>query len=524
MSKANDFAVDGKVSAIRATMSGLSSAFKDKLRLQLPIPTEDCNPTPPMKPVSPSLSEEDSPEKSRRSQSAFQVAYPKQSYSEEDSDTRAELNPDDTFKVSPRFNLSTGGNSEFVSSYVAFGAEVEPQAESFRGLRIPNQYEFTLVRSKLEEQIQDKDHLLSELKANERKLELRLSEALHSLSLSDTALTQSQHRVQSLQHEVDRLNSRSEVATLQKRISDLEHENTELRKTNESQDQECSSLRLKLSSFERQIDSLEDELVAVREESREIELNCKELKEEKLVLQENLKNRTERGYLEEIERLKCENKRLMSVLNGQKQINSAENSHRNANRQKNSRKSASPSGKRGDRSCSHEKYVSPKESFTRDMIRKDRSQHSSRHIVREVMKVLEVQQSEELLPCIESIYKQHKQFSQSQDFLQRLQAIVTACSPREAFPEPPTLSQMWKWIRRLVEEYMNLRKGPEILDKVMGVLRVRNSGDVVRTVERLAYDYEQLHIGVSQMKAKLRLPLSADISRLIHEFEARLKA
>lgn len=539
MSKANDFAVEGKVSAIRATMSGLSSAFKEKLRLPLPIATDTVAERKPVQPPSPSLSDPDSPEKSRRSQSAFQVTHPKRSYSEEDEDSRQEgslsQSRDDDFKPSPRFNLSTGG-SDYVSPYVAFGGNPEPPADSFRGLHIPNQYEFTLVRSKLEEQLQDKDHLLTELKSNERKLELRLAEALQSLSHSESSLQQSQQRVKSLQVELDRLSSRSEVSTLQRRLSDLERENKEMRKSGELKEEECAGLRGRIGTMERRVKSLEEELAAVREESREIERDWRVMKEKKVILEENVaslkKGRAESsGRLRsaevedlraQLDHMRLENQHLSNQLHSH--IGSTENSQRHALKPRNARKSASPGLKHRDRSQSHEKPTSPKESYTRDMIRKDKSHHSRHQLVRDLMKLLDLEQPEELLPCVETLCKHHKQNSQVADFIQRLQAIVTACSPPAAFPEPPSLPQMWKWVRRLVEEYMNLRKTPEVLERVMAVLRIRNSGDVVKTVESLVGDYERLHLGLSHMKAKLRLPLSADVSTVTQELEARLGA
>ena len=534
MSKANDFAVEGKVSAIRATMSGLSTAFKEKLRLPLPIST-DMDKKPPVQPPSPSsLSDPDSPEKSRRSQSAFQVTYPKHSYSEEDEDSKQEgslsQSRDEDFKPSPRFNLSSGG-SDYVSPYVAFGSNPDPPADSFRGLHIPNQYEFTLVRSKLEEQLQDKDHLLTELKSNERKLELRLAEALQSLAHSESSFQQSQQRVKSLQTELDRLSSRSEVSALQRRVSDLERENRELRKCEEGKEEECAGLRGRLGTMERRVKTLEEELGAVREESREMERDWRVLKERKELLEENVaslkKGRAEgsgRNRSAEVEDLRAQLDRLRRENQHLLHPGSAENSQRQALKPRNARKSTSPGLKHRDRSHSHEQATSPKESYTRDMIRRDKNHHSRHQVVKDLMKLLEVEQSEDLLPCVESLCKHHKQHAQVVDFLQRLQAIVTACSPPAAFPEPPSLPQMWKWVRRLVEEYMNLRKAPEVLDRVMAVLRVRSSGEVVKTVETLVGDYERLHLGLSQMKARLRLPLSADVLTVTAELEARLGA
>jgi hypothetical protein len=51
-----------------------------------------------------------------------------------------------------------------------------------------------------------------------------------------------------------------------------------------------------------------------------------------------------------------------------------------------------------------------------------------------------------------------KKFEMTNRFIDRLTETVLTFSPPNAFPTDPTLKQIWKWLRRLIEEYMGLKK------------------------------------------------------------------
>ena len=141
------------------------------------------------------------------------------------------------------------------------------------------------------------------------------------------------------------------------------------------------------------------------------------------------------------------------------------------------------------------------------MIRRDKSHHSRHHLMKELMKLLELTQPEDLLPCVESLCKHHKQHAQTLDFIQRFQVIVTACSPPAAFTEPPTLPQMWKWVRRLVEEYMRVRKtdAEEVLGQMRMLLRAKTNEEVVRCATRQTADWQSMSTVMEKLKMVLGL-------------------
>jgi hypothetical protein len=75
-------------------------------------------------------------------------------------------------------------------------------------------------------------------------------------------------------------------------------------------------------------------------------------------------------------------------------------------------------------------------------------------ILNKLMLILEVQNVGAIEPEVKRLAGCKKKFDMTNRFVDRLTETVLSFSPPNAFPQDPSLKQIWKWVRRLLEEYM----------------------------------------------------------------------
>lgn len=451
----------------------LSSSVREKLRLQLPVTTDQLSSEDSgedgEKQEGPLLREDsfEEADKSKRSQSALQVTYPKLPYFEdEDSDS--------DFKPSPRFNLSIDSTPEsvFVSPYVAFGSDTLP------GLRIPSISSLPA---------DNKDQLITSLRLNEHSLETQLSEVLHTLSKTEEKLRIAQIHSQTLQNELETMRksqtSREDFESMQKKVKEIDREKNDLRDILSKKDLEIGTLKREIKHMDRENKELKEEIKRAEQEKLAMELDNKTLKEQKGILEDSVLSlqRTHQGSF------------LLS----------------SAHKSKATRNSCSPT-KKPKTLISHS-FLSPKASVP-----------SQSRVLKELLVLLDLKNSEDLLPCVEKLRQKSRVTSHMQDFIEKLQGVIVDCSPPDAFPATPSLNQMWKWVRRLVEEYMNIRKSTEILQKLLQLLRVKSPTESVSTLTTILNDYEQSVLTLSLLKAKLHIPLASDSQQICAVLDQQL--
>lgn len=492
MSKPNDAPTDS--SPRKGT---LSSSVRQKLRLQLPIPTDQPSSDDSLENYpkdSAAFHREESgeePEKSKRSQSALQATYPKFPYFEdEDSGSRED------YKPSPRFNLSidSSQDADYVSSYVAFGGESRSQGENslpstLKGLRIPSIHDFSPPASP-----QAQAEVISQLRQREKSLESQLSEALQALAKSEEGLRIAQIHAKSLQTELEEVRgsraSREELVALQSRLDETDRERTDLQQLLDLKESEIATARRDLKALERQHLNYQQELARSAQDKLILELDNKTLREQKGILEDTVlslkRTPTDQSFGREYK--------------------------------KGSRKSTSPN-KRLKEEISRS-FLSPKATNITHL-------HASSHkpqVVKDLLVLLDLRDVDEILPCVERLRHHNKAVVHMEEFIGKLQGVIVDCSPPQAFSEPPTLNQMWKWVRRLVEEYMTIRKAPEVTQRLLTILRLKNPADLPKTLEAILNDYEQAVMTLSLLKAKLHLPLASDPKRVCEALDSRLLA
>lgn len=65
---------------------------------------------------------------------------------------------------------------------------------------------------------------------------------------------------------------------------------------------------------------------------------------------------------------------------------------------------------------------------------------------------------ESLLPTVESLLISQRRGAAALQVLERLSKLIQDCAPTGEGTAPPTIKQIWRWVRRLVEEYMTLKR------------------------------------------------------------------
>lgn len=109
----------------------------------------------------------------------------------------------------------------------------------------------------------------------------------------------------------------------------------------------------------------------------------------------------------------------------------------------------------------------------------------------DILLALKLQNFSEILPKIKALQKKAK----CSDLIERLSKLVQDLSPEGTFQTFPTPQQCWKWIIRVVEEYLSLKKdlpiqekNKTILQKLSGALGVNDKDLILKEVNSLIGD------------------------------------
>ena len=107
-------------------------------------------------------------------------------------------------------------------------------------------------------------------------------------------------------------------------------------------------------------------------------------------------------------------------------------------------------------------------SFSRDQMKADKENYNKQNAMpsnqalnkafRNVMNALNLTSISDIMPEIQKLLKMKKNFQSAKHFIERVTDAVKNFSPPGSFETAPTLKHVWKWIRRLIEEYMTLQK------------------------------------------------------------------
>ena len=131
-------------------------------------------------------------------------------------------------------------------------------------------------------------------------------------------------------------------------------------------------------------------------------------------------------------------------------------------------------------------------------------------VLREIMNEVGVDSINDVAARVRELQEGNKT---NEKFMSGILDLVYKCSPNGFFEARPTPKQAWKWLKRLMMEYMSMKKRKgnenennnvekEIVDSLLDCLRLKDSSEVVGRVRFMAAENSKMRRVVDNMKAK----------------------
>lgn len=103
------------------------------------------------------------------------------------------------------------------------------------------------------------------------------------------------------------------------------------------------------------------------------------------------------------------------------------------------------------------RVITTREAEIRDILGRQPSKEEAT-LLSNITQVLGLSSPEGILLALESLLSAHQRATSAVSLMQKLARLIQDCAPANTPPLPPTAKQIWRWVRRLVEEYMSLKR------------------------------------------------------------------
>lgn len=103
------------------------------------------------------------------------------------------------------------------------------------------------------------------------------------------------------------------------------------------------------------------------------------------------------------------------------------------------------------------------------------------------MKIIGVTSTKDLIPKLIKFEKCHTKSKKSTALVGKISNMINQCSPEGTFKKNPTPRDVWRWITRLLEEYMKLKQTTtsETFYHLLDLLDVENIDEIIEKVSFL---------------------------------------
>lgn len=136
----------------------------------------------------------------------------------------------------------------------------------------------------------------------------------------------------------------------------------------------------------------------------------------------------------------------------------------------------------------------------------------------DLLDTLKLQNLNEIIPHVKKL----KKLSKSGDLEEKLEKLVKELSPEGTFHPSPSPQQVWKWVRRVIEEYIELKKNFEreeknriIINRLLGALGIVDSSEIINEVNSIIGEN---HANASLLR-KIDMILEDDPKALLVDFK-----
>ena len=118
---------------------------------------------------------------------------------------------------------------------------------------------------------------------------------------------------------------------------------------------------------------------------------------------------------------------------------------------------------------------------------------SYKKICQEAMKIVGVGASRDLYSKLLHLKLYHSKYKKSKKLISRISEMIVQFTPDGTLKTKPTIQQIWKWITKLFEEYMKLKKSVagEGFSKLFHMLNASSSEEVIEKVTYLQKKLKQ---------------------------------
>mmetsp|Transcript_18242 Transcript_18242/g.32693 ORF Transcript_18242/g.32693 Transcript_18242/m.32693 type:complete len:537 (-) Transcript_18242:54-1664(-) len=120
---------------------------------------------------------------------------------------------------------------------------------------------------------------------------------------------------------------------------------------------------------------------------------------------------------------------------------------------------------------------------------------SSTSVIDQVCELLKTQRTEEIVERVQQLIKQDASSRHLQTFYSKVAALVRDCNEENGAKIATSKNFVWKWIKRVVEQYMLLKKASDsgVLEECSQLLGIKSPCDVPKHIRRLISENETLN-------------------------------
>lgn len=117
----------------------------------------------------------------------------------------------------------------------------------------------------------------------------------------------------------------------------------------------------------------------------------------------------------------------------------------------------------------------------------DRSEEFYRNFYMEARKLFNADSYTQIREKMMKFKEVYAKLKKTQKFIGKLGDMIVQCSPSGSFESEPTNHQIWKWVTRLLEEYMKLKQSVsgESFKKLCGLLGVASIEEILEKVVQM---------------------------------------
>lgn len=146
-------------------------------------------------------------------------------------------------------------------------------------------------------------------------------------------------------------------------------------------------------------------------------------------------------------------------------------------------------------------------------------------ILRDIVVELEIENIGDIISRIKEVQEHSKA---NDKFVDSILELVNRCSPAGYFERKPTPKQAWRWIKRLMEEYMNIKKDnretdesteQEVLRETMDFLMVDDVGEISNKLRNVLVENNLMKRVVNKIKSIHHLEKITSIQELERRLE-----